>query len=331
MGQIYISFPAASQDSYPLGDRTSWSQVAHFVHRDLCRKFSNVHYLRYGSTVPMTKDDVLISNVPNRELQKIPGRSIIVDNDNFEVGKWKYGKFTKYGINAETDCTYRFNSVLEGLFGAVLKTSEVAIRKWDSNHQDVLERKQFLLHNIQNVCITPHPIDKDYFGRLYRPDIQLDTLRMLVYNAPWRKNAVQLVELLRNNFPEDAYRVVSSINKPVDEEFIVGNFAYFAHTSYSEGFPYLANELLCQGLVLFGHEEWWDPYGFDALKWTYNPELQDRNLSHLGMLLSDDFKSEYYKMRRSIVSNHLDRTDNNWNHLTDQLANMVERLLSAPG
>jgi hypothetical protein len=108
----------------------------------------------------------------------------------------------------------------------------------------------------------------------------------------------------------------------------LSEFAYLAHTSYSEGFPYFANEFLCQGLPLFGHEEWWDPYGYDILKWTYDPERQDQNLLNLKTLFGKDFNEEYYKMRTHITQTHLDRIDNNWAFLTDRLITMIENLIS---
>lgn len=275
----------------------------------------------------MTKNDILISCVPNDQLRKFPERTIIIDNDNFEVGKWKYGKFTKYGLEAQTDHTFPFNHCMEGLFGAIFKTNDVAINKWNSDNPDVLEKKQFLCSNIKYVIPTPHPIDKNYFCKFFNKEYKINKMKMLVYNAPWRKNATQLVEMLRNNFSSDKFFVTDNIYKgDAEVRRILGEYSYFAHTSYSEGFPYLANEFLCQGLPLFGHEEWWDPYGQDLLKWTYNPELQDRNLNNLKTLLDDGFKEQYYMLRRDLTEKHLARKDNEWGYLTDQLSNLINVL-----
>jgi hypothetical protein len=44
------------------------------------------------------------------------------------------------------------------------------------------------------------------------------------------------------------------------------------------------------------------------------------------MILSDNFKNEYYQMRREIVNTHLNRTDNG-SYLTDKLILMIEGLI----
>lgn len=327
---IYLSLPVPTPNHYVNGHRASWAQIAYFVYDALSRQFpGNVKYLPYGKNIPMKKDDVLVSCVPNDQLGKMPGRTIIIDNDNFEVAKWKRGKFEKYGLDAQTDHTWPFNRFLHGLYGAVFKTNDVALRKWNSNHPDVLEKKQFLLKNIKHVEPVPHPIDKGYFTTFYNPNLRIPKLKMLIYHAPWRKNAAQLINMLkRNGFSTDLYTVVSSVNKTDSEvKRILNEYAYLAHVSYSEGFPYFANEFLCQGLVLYGHEEWWDPYGYDALKWTYDPARQEKNLANLRQLLRPDFKDMYYDMRRKVVQTHLDRTDNNWNYLTGKIVSMVQELL----
>jgi len=329
MSTIYLSFPVNSPDAYK-NNKTSWAQITYFIHKALAKEFpGRVKYLRYGTNIPMKKEDVLISCIPNDQLGKMPERSIIIDNDNFEVNKWKHGKFRKYGLEAQTDLTSPFDKYLKGLYGAVFKTNDVAIKKWESDNSDVKEKKDFLLKHIQHVELVPHPIDKDHFSKFYRPQYKAEKLRMLVYNAPWRKNAVQLVKMLRrNNFSTDSYAVISSMNKSDNEvRKVLNKFAYLAHVSYSEGFPYFANEFLCQGLVLYGHEEWWDPYNHEELAWTYEPARQEKNLANLRKLLSNDFKDQYYKMRNEVVGHHLARKDNDWNHLNKKLIKMVNELL----
>jgi hypothetical protein len=330
MSTIYLSLPVDNPNLYAQGHRASWAQITYFVYDAISRQFpGNVKYLPYGKNIPIQKNDVLVSCVPNDQLGKMPERSIIIDNDNFEVAKWKYGKFNKYGLEAQTDHTWPFNVFLMGLYGAIFKTNDIALRKWHSDHPDILEKKQFLLKNIKRVELVPHPIDKSYFTKLYNPNLHLPQLKMLIYHAPWRKNATQLIQMLqRNNISTNTYDIVSSVNKTDAEVMrILNKYAYLAHISYSEGFPYFANEFLCQGLVLYGHEEWWDPYGHDILKWTYDPTRQEKNLANIRRLLSSDFKDMYYQMRKEVVQTHLDRTDNNWNYLTDKIVIMIRELL----
>jgi hypothetical protein len=334
MSTIYLSLPVDNPNLYAQGHRASWAQITYFAYEALSRQFpGNVKYLPYSHNIPLQKHDVLVSCAPNDQLCKMPERSIIIDNDNFEVSKWKHGKFDKYGLDVPTDHTYQFNKFLVGLYGAIIKTNEVAIDKWNSNHPDVFEKKQFLLNNITHVNIVPHPIDKAFFSKLYNPKLKLPKLKMLVYNAPWRKNAEQLVEMLRKHgFSSDQYSVISELNKNNQSEIkrVLSQYAYLAHISYSEGFPYFANEFLCQGLVLYGHEEWWKPAsGYEILRWTYDPARQDQNLANLQKLLSSSFTEQYYAMRNSVVDYHLNRTDNNWDYLTNILVKLVASLVKA--
>jgi hypothetical protein len=311
------------------GNKYSLAQITYFIYNAIFNKFpQNTKYLHWEMDIPMKKDDILISCIPNRQLKKFPGRSIIVDNDNFEVGKWKRGKFEKYGINSEINYTYPFNDFMIGVYGAIFKTNDIAIRKWNNDNEDVLEKKQFLLSNIKHIEIVQHPMDKDYFSKFYDPNLKHSKLKMLVYDAGPTKNAKQLTYILKNYFSQSSFEIITKLQKNENNVMqILSEFAYLAHTSYSEGFPYFANEFLCQGLPLYGHEEWWEPYGNDILKWTYDPSRQSQNLTNLKTLLSDDFKDNYYKMRNELIQTHLDRKDNNWNFLIDKLFIMIENLL----
>lgn len=330
MGKIYVSFPIHNPNDYAHGRRLSWDQITYFVYNAVLKKFPDkTAYYHWHVDLPITDEDVLVSCVLAPMVKKFPARSILIDNDNFEVAKWKRGKFEKYGLNAETPFTYPFNFFLEGIYGAIFKTNDVAIRKWNSDDIDVMEKKQFLLSNVKHFELSQHPIDKDYFAKFYDPNLRLSKLKMLVYHGGTSKNAAQLIEMLGANFNKASYDVIGGISK-TDQAIrsVLSEYAYLAHTSYSEGFPYFANEFLCQGLPLYGHEEWWEPYGHDILKWTYDPARQDQNLSNLKTLLSDDFKEEYYKLRNDVIQKHLDRSDNNWSALTDKLIVMIENLLA---
>lgn len=326
---IYISFPPPNPTGYASGIplfRTSWWQITYFVFSAIYNRFPKI--TRYCPPSRFTRNDIFISHVPNPRIQDIPHRTIIVDNDNFEVGKWKYGKFTKYGIDAETPYGYPYNNLLKGLHGALIKTNDVAIRKWNTDNEDVLEKKQFMLENIKNVQLSPHPIDKSFFGKFYNKEQRFDKPKMLVYNAPPLKNATQLAEMLQANFDSSRFDIVDSVHKADNiVREILSKYTYLAHVSYSEGFPYFANEFLCQGLPLYGHEEWWEPYGYDILKWTYDPARQEDNLRNLKVLLSDDFIEEYHTLRRNVIQSHLDRTDNNWETFTNKLISMIQELL----
>ena len=264
---IYITLPTENPNGYLRGRRLSWDQITYFVYNSILAKFpKNTIYSPWknGPTeefvmprneVKMTKADVFISARPCYQLKEFPERSIIIDNDNFDVGKWKHGKFNKYDIGSNAIPTH--SSLLDGLYGAVFKTNDVAIRKWNSNDPDVFETKQFLVSNIKNIELVPHPIDKNYFSTFYNRDLRLSKLKMLVYNRggkdPGGKNAEQLIDMLRsNNFETSSYSIIDYIHKADSTvRGILSEFAYLAHISYSEGFPYFANEFLCQGLPLW--------------------------------------------------------------------------------
>jgi hypothetical protein len=266
----------------------------------------------------------------DKQIQQYPHRTILVDNNTFDVNIWKTGHFKKYGLNipiGSSEPNSQYNYLFKNLYAVLFKTNDIAIHKWNSDHLDVMEKKQFLLNTIKKVIILPHPIDKQYYNSFYNADLHLSSLKMLVYDGHEGKTAKELIKVLKKNFSPNTYSIITGIRKTVQNvNKMLNSYAYLAHVSYSEGFPYFANEFLTQGLPLFGHEEWWDPYGYDYLKWSYNPEKQDQNINNLNKLLNDNFANEYYQMRKGLVKAHLDRTDNDWSYLTDKLIKLIEEL-----
>lgn len=324
---IYISFindPEGYKDKEKI---ISHDQIAYFIYKDLSKRFSNIVYHPFHKPIDLSGDDILVTCIPNKNITKWKDRTIIVDNDTFEVDKWKYGKFKKYGLDKNIDYTYCFNNYLEGLYGALIMTNDIAIMKLSNNHPDVLEKKNFIESNIKHFFCTPHPIDKKYFSENYNKDLKLLSPKMLVYYNGERKNAYELIEILKSDsFFNDKYDVVNLIERTTNIEYSK-KYNYFAHVSLSESGPYLAYELLCQGIVTYGHEEWWDGYGYDILRYTYNPEENDRNISNLKKLLSNDFLEQYYLMRNDILLKYLSRTDNEWNYFNNILTNLIKGLL----
>jgi hypothetical protein len=267
--KIYIDLPADPYEYQNNTNRYSLSQVCYFVYSTLKDKYSNVEF-RHGN-LPLTGNDILITNIPNPQIQQYPHRTILVDNNAFEVDVWKTGCFQKYGLNVEirSGATTRFDYLFDNVYGALIRTNDVAIKKWNSNHPDVFEKKQFFLNSMKKVIIVPHPIDKQYYNSFYNENLKLNSLKMLVYDGPKGKNAKELIKVLRNNFSTNMYSIITEISKKEENiRPILHKYAYLAHVSYSEGFPYFANEFLTQGLPLFGNEVWWEPYGYDCLKWS---------------------------------------------------------------
>jgi hypothetical protein len=324
---IYVSFPQSPSDYENKSCTLSWAQISYFVYTGLKDRFENVVYSPHMQPINLSGKDMLVTQSLNPDVRKWRERTVVVDNDNFDVNKWKYGKFTKYGLNKPTPHTYIFNHIFPGLYGAVIKTNDVAIAKWKGDHPDILEKKQFFLSNIKNFRFAPHPIDKQFFSTNYNKDLKLTKPKMLIYNSGNLKNANELIHTLTDQygFFIDKFDVVNHIEKTTSPEH-VKKYTYFAHVSCSEGFPYLANELLCQGILLYGHEEWWEPYGHGILKYTYDPVRNEQNIANLRRLLSDDFLEEYYLLRNDIVSKHLSRKDNDWGYFMNIVYELIDGL-----
>jgi hypothetical protein len=111
---IYVSFPSTGAD-YPRVSK-SRSQIAHFVIKAL-REHYEVKILGFGKKANFKDNDLLITCVPNPNLPHWK-RTIIVDNDNFNVDKWKHGKFTKGSFTHKTDHTYKWNNYIKGMLGS---------------------------------------------------------------------------------------------------------------------------------------------------------------------------------------------------------------------
>ena len=95
----------------------------------------------------------------------------------------------------------------------------------------------------------------------------------------------------------------------------------------SEGFPYLANEILCAGPTLYGHEEWWDGYGDSRITWTYDPRRQEENADKLRFLFDSKNLDEVLTIRQCVREAHMSRMDNNWEHFLGVLVAEVEKHL----
>jgi hypothetical protein len=328
MNKIYVAFPQAP-NRCPT-DKPNVS-ASYYVHRALVDKFGNrVTYIHRDARPKLSGNDLLVALLPCPLLREWK-RSIIITNDNFETDKWKHGRWQKYGLNFQTDHTYVYNAALKDSLSIIYMTGDVAMEKWEAGHPDVIEKKQWLENNAGNIILVQPPLDKKALCQRYKPDRKFDTLRMLVYHSGWRKNATQLIDLLKSmGMPRGKkYDIINKIDKQNDKVVnnVINKFAYLAHTSVSEAFPYFANEFMCQGIMLFGHEEWWNGYGYEDLRWTYNPKLKDRNVARLKRILSDDYKEKYYKMRRDIWNKHVGRKDNTWTYFTKLVCDEVEKNL----
>lgn len=328
-GKIYVSFPD-SPDAYPDREKINPNVVAcHFIYHALKPKWpGRVEYIHWGKRPKYAPDDIVVGLLGGASMNEW-NRSVVISNDNFDVNKWKHGQFRKYGLNLQTDHTWCWNGGLKGRLACVFMTNDVAMKKWKNDHPDVKEKKDWLLKNVGSMRLMQHPIDKSFWTGKYDPNRRFDHLRMLVYHSDWRKNAHQLIEILKwCGFKERVnFDVVPWVDKtdPGNLDRILKHYAYLAHVSVSEGFPYMANEFLCQGLLLYGNEEWWDGYGYQGLRFTYDPARGAHNVESLKVILGDAYKDQYYGVRQDVWNKHINRTDNNWSTFTKAVVEEVAK------
>lgn len=321
MSRIVVSFPSGP-NAFPQNS-VSWAQMSYHMFKALKETFDNVIFMPMQNT-KLHGSDILITCVVHPMLPKWK-RSIIVYNDNFLVNKWKHGKFKRYGLEFKTDCVSGYDRYIKNVQAVIIKSNDVALRRWKNNDPLILAKKNWLINNVKSVNVVPHPIDKKFYSRHYNANRKTSP-KMLVYHAGWRKNAKHLIDLLKASNMSN-FDVVSKITmSDVRIKAILNEYSYIAHISVSEGFPYLANELMCQGLVLYGHDDWWNGYGNQDLCWSYDPKKQELNKKNLTKLLTLPSK-DCAQLRKQQWDQHMSRTDNNWDYFNNILLNEVKKLL----
>ncbi len=316
---IAVSFPC-HPDNYPKKTHYFWAALSNCVYYGLRKVFGDeVRYFTPDSVINLGPRDILISNVSGN-LVRNKSRSILIDAINMDDSRFD-GRFTKYGMNYPTDHT----SLVEGVLASILKTNDVTIARNKAGDPSMARHRDLLLR-CGNVHLIQHPIDKSYFTAKYAPERRFDKARILVYNAPPRKNGVELVALLRDmGYGNDDFRVVSTINKAREDDFLLRRYMIFGHISVSEGFPNLASEFVCQGMILYGHEEWWDGLGDSRLTFTYDPKRTEENAAKIRFLLDKQNLDEVHAIRKRLHDAHVNRTDNNWSHLVELVVEEVRK------
>lgn len=325
--KIIVSFPERP-DVYRKTTTISWSQISHFVYKAISEKFPNVSFVNFDQDIEFNSDDILVTCVPNSNLLKWK-RSILVDNDNFLVDKWKDGKWTQHGCSFPTDHTFKYNKYVEGCLSAFMKTNDVALSRWNNDDPLVLEKKQWFTSVLGSVHPIPHPIDKKWFSSLYKLSKKIEKPTMLVYHQGWRKNAKELIEILTSLQQKNTsitwnwFDHVDAFNPQVVEQ-IITHYSFLGHVSVCEGFPYLANEFMVRGMTLFAHEDWWDGQGNKDLTWSYDPARLQDNTDKLLRLFSLSTK-ELEVLREEQWSKHMTRKDNNWDTFTTALCEEIQK------
>jgi len=328
---IYISLPT-DPFSYDRGNKMSWSQIYKFIYEGLVNEFGQVNIIPYSfkGSLNFREKDFFITTLSDEpiinHILKFP-RCILIDNNNFDVNKWKFGKFSKFGYTSPTSLSSRFDNHIKSSLCQFVKTNDVAISKWETDHPDVYEYKKWYIDNNVNVKLMQHPIDKKHYGSFYN-DQKITDPKMIIYHAGPCKNAKQLIETLVNLgfiIGRD-FDMVGGIDVS-NPKPILNKYSYFAHTSFSEGFPYLLNEFFTMGMFPFANDEWWSGLGRRETLWSYDPALQERNVSNLKYLFDKNNLEEINNIRKEVWQKHMDREDNNWDYFVGELIKEMRKNL----
>jgi hypothetical protein len=288
--------------------------------------FEGVTFFLPGVTIPLRDSDVLVANFSTHTEHWKP--TVIVDGDNFDADKWLHARFRKYGMNHPTDEVFYLNAHIKNCAAIIFMSNDVALAKWRANDPSIAQKKAFLLDAGPSVTVTPHPIDKKYFGQYFNPATRYDRARMLICDGGERKNAKQLIAMLEHlgyvrgehfDAPSIINRTQTAVPHMHDQIML------FGHVSVSECFPYLANEFMAGGMLLFGHEEWWNGYGDVRLTWSYDPAQQEANAEKLRFFFDPANLDELHALRLAQQAMHMNRTDNNWSVLTDVVVSEVRK------
>ena len=328
MDRIVVSTIGNPSD-YPNKDPRSRAQLAYFVYTGLRQHFGE-RVVYVNGPADLSGNDILVAQLLNKNLETWK-RSIVLSNDNFDTDKWEKNLFTKYGMNHKTLSHPAVDKQIKGCLSAIYTSNDPAIKRWNANDPQVLKKKKWLLNNVGNMIVTPHPIDKRFFNRLYDPNRTFEKPRMLVYHTDWLKYAKPLMVMLNKMGYKrgDDWDVVDGVDK-TNETYIkklLNRYTYLGHTSVSEtgGPPYFAAEFLCQGMILYGHEEWWNGYGHPELCWTYDPKRQHHNMNSIKKIMSKEGLQLHKKYQKEVRGRFLDRKDNEWPYYMNLLINEIEK------
>ena len=327
---IHVSFPQPP-DRFPTV--LHWhAQISCKVHGALTARFGErVRFTPWDAPLAPSGRDVLVSFLPHPALRTWK-RSVVVENANFDVDKWRFGAFRRFGLDAPLDPVRETYTWLEGQFALVILSNDAAMRRVAARDPQVAACWDYLAAAARRVSVHPHPIDKVVFSRHYDPAVTPDRVRMLVYHAGGRKNSQQLIDTLRAiGMRENSdFSVAPFIHKDRADlmAFLRAHFLIVANTSYAETGPINMLEFLLSGFAVYGHEDWWDGVGNPDFAWTYDPSRQEENRAALTRILRSApaaIAAERDRMRRAFM----ERADNEWPVLTGRIGDLVAELLES--
>lgn len=329
---VHVSFPAAP-DAYP-ANRHWHAQLCSFVFKALERRFgARVSFSPWNAAPPLRGGDALVTFLPHPALAHWK-RSVVIDNDTFDVDRWRFAAFRRYGFDAPLDRVTEPYGLLARQFARIVLCNDITLRRVAARDPQVADCWDHLFAlGGGRVSLHPHPIDKAFFSRFHGSVPVPNRARMLVYHGGPRKNSAELIELLRRmGFAENKdFAVAKHIDKGNDDlaRFLLQNFVVVANTSFSETGPINMWEYLTAGHIVYGHEEWWDGAGDPRLCWSYDPARMDGNAANLDHLLRRMDVAALVAERDRLWRWWMDRTDNDWARVTDDVCDRVDRLLSS--
>ncbi|WP_029009844.1 hypothetical protein [Azospirillum halopraeferens] len=326
---IHVSFPQPP-DAYP-ATRHWHAQISRFVTEALTARFGRrVAFAPWTAPLAPRGRDVLVSFLPHPALRTWK-RSVVVENMNFDVDKWRHGAFRRHGYDAPLDAvaeTYRW---LEGQYALVVLSNDVAMRRVAARDPRVAACHDWAVAAVRHLSLHPHPIDKVEFSRLHGRFPVPDKVRMLVYHGGPRKNSAELVATLRDlGFRENAdFSVVGHVPKGNGDllAFLRQNFAVVANTSFSETGPINMIEYLLSGHAVYGHDDWWDGAGNAHFCWSYDPAAQAANRAGLTHILRAMAPADVAAEAERVRARYVERTDTDWPAVLVPLCDRVAALL----
>jgi hypothetical protein len=140
---------------------------------------------------------VLVSFLPHPALKDWK-RSVLIENSNFDVDKWRFAVFRRFGLNAPVDSVRETEAWMRGHYAALVLSNDVAIRRVASRDPQVAACYDHMASLVRHLSVHPHPIDKVEFSCLASGFPLPPKLRMLVYHAGPRKNSAELIQTLRD-------------------------------------------------------------------------------------------------------------------------------------
>lgn len=333
---IYVSFPG-NPDAYP-SHATYNPELAHHIYYGLKNKYPDVAWVTFYQPPPSfnADKDVLVTQVFGNYKYIPKNRIILVENSNFESMKWIYtdkARYTKHGISDynDIDGNQDTKEYVDDIGNLLLLSNDIAIEKYNSDHPDIAVYKNYLKSTVNNIDMAPHPLNKQRYLKFFDPNFIPSTPKMLVHHAGMRKNSIQfwrMIDQMGYKEPRD-YVSTPYVNKDDHDLLAAVNKTYhmIVSCSYSESGPINIIEFMYQGLLVLGHEEWWNAYGHNKTLWSYDPARYQEMQDNVRWLMDSKNLEEIRHMRNNILTTYVTRTDNEWPYFLQKLYTMVDSLL----